>query len=61
MASTIDENTSFSDFLLKKGWTIQKQAKLFVQVNHSSILEEFINVVLSPFDNRSMNALPEGR
>jgi hypothetical protein len=61
MASTIDETSSFSDFLLKKGWTIQKNAKLFVQVNHSSVLEEFINVVLSPFDGKSINMLPIGR
>jgi soluble P-type ATPase len=60
MASIIDETTSFSDFLLKKGWTIQKEAKLFIQVNHSSVLEEFINVVLSPFDSRGTETLPMG-
>jgi hypothetical protein len=60
LASKIDETTSFSYFLLKKGWTIQKEAKFFIQVNHSMIMEEFINVVLSPFNNSTANSLPEG-
>lgn len=60
MASTFEGQNIFMDFLLKKGWTITKDAKLFVQVNHSSIMEEFINVVLSPLNNKS-NSLPEGR
>lgn len=60
MASEIDETSNFADFLLKKGWSIQKNAKFFVQINHSSILEEFINVVLSPIESHTTNNLPVG-
>jgi von Willebrand factor type A domain len=51
MASNIEDGSDFAQFLMKKGWTISPQGKLFVQLNHSDILEEFISVVLSPLDN----------
>ena len=60
IASNIDENSIWTNFLLQKGWTIQKGAKYFVQINHSSILEEFINVVLTPLDNQTTPILPKG-
>lgn len=60
MASIIEGKNVFVDFLLNKGWKIAKDARLFVQVNHSSVMEEFINVVLSPLGNQS-DSLPEGR
>ncbi len=50
MASKIEDNSGFAKFLLRKNWTIKPHARLFVQVNHSLILEEFIRVVLSPFE-----------
>lgn len=60
MASPIDENSEYARFLLKKGWTINENGKLFVQINHSSILEEFINVVLSPMEESQSQTLPMG-
>lgn len=60
MSSEIEENSSFAKFLLKKGWKIQENSKLFVQINHSSVMEEFINVVLSPFEERRLSSLPMG-
>lgn len=60
MASPIDESSDYARFLLKKGWTINKNGKLFVQINHSSILEEFINVVLSPIEESYSQSLPMG-
>lgn len=61
MASTVKPNSDFAEFLLERGWTIQKNAKLFVQLNHSEILEEFIQVVLSPLEERKqVETLPRG-
>jgi len=61
MASTVEENSAFSNFLLRKNWIIKPNARLFVQVNHSMILEEFIRVVISPFETSSnMSNLPVG-
>jgi len=61
MASTVEEDSAFTKFLLHKNWTIKPNARLFVQVNHSAILEEFIRVVISPFETSSnANALPVG-
>ena len=34
MASEIEEKSHFARFLLKKGWIINSQAKMFVQLNH---------------------------
>ena len=61
MASTLDEGTNIENFLLRKGWTIYPQAKLFVQVNHSDILNEFTQIMLSQLETPSANALPPGR
>jgi hypothetical protein len=61
MASIVEENSAFTNFLLRKNWIIKPNARLFVQVNHSVILEEFIRVVLSPFETLSnTNNLPVG-
>lgn len=61
MASKIEDNSDFTRFLLHKNWTIKPDARLFVQVNHSLILEEFIRVVLSPFESSSaIEILPRG-
>ncbi len=57
MASLIEENSDFTRFLLNKGWTIRPNAKLFVQLNHSDILEEFIGVVISPVSEPASNSI----
>lgn len=60
MASTMVD-TEIAKFLLHKGWTIQSDAKLFVQLNHSDILEEFIRVVLGPLESPNViQSLPRG-
>ncbi|MEH1826707.1 MAG: VWA domain-containing protein [Nostoc sp.] len=48
MASSIDRGSVFTRFLLELGWKMPSEPKLFVQVNHSEVLDEFIRVVLSP-------------
>lgn len=61
MASKIEDESDFAKFLLRKNWTIKPDARLFVQVNHSLILEEFIRVVLSPFESSTtIESLPRG-
>jgi hypothetical protein len=61
MASEIEDNSEFERFLSQKGWTIHPEAKLFVQLNHSEILEEFISMVLIPFTEPDLGGiLPRG-
>jgi hypothetical protein len=48
MASPIEKNSDFTRFLVEIGWTVPSNAQLFVQVNHTDVLDEFIRVVLSP-------------
>lgn len=60
MASEIEEKSHFVRFLLKKGWTINSQTKMFVQLNHSKVLEEFIQIILSPLDQEISDIIPRG-
>jgi hypothetical protein len=61
MASTMEDDSEIVKFLLDKGWTIYPHSKLFVQLNHSIILEEFIQITLSPLESPSaIYSLPRG-
>ncbi|GCE27576.1 hypothetical protein KDA_30600 [Dictyobacter alpinus] len=51
MASPLKESTRIETFLLSKGWTIYPQPKLFVQANHSDVLEEFVRITLGHLEN----------
>jgi hypothetical protein len=59
MASELDDDSSIAKFLLRKGWVIQPKAKLFVQINHSSVMNEFMETILCPFEATS-EGLPRG-
>jgi nucleoside phosphorylase len=48
VASEIDEHSKIASFLRKKRWVVARGAHYFVQINHSSVLEEFIEAVLAP-------------
>jgi hypothetical protein len=48
VASSIDNDSVFTRFLMELGWTIPSEPKLFVQVNHSDILDEFVRAVFKP-------------
>jgi hypothetical protein len=50
IASELDMNHRFTRFFLNSGWMIEENAKLFAQVNHSQVLDEFIRVILNPLD-----------
>jgi len=45
-ASAIDDGSEFADFLLRRGWSIQPGARLFVQLNHTDVLEELMDVMV---------------
>ncbi len=60
MSSKMEDDSAFANFLLRKNWTVKPQARLFVQLNHSLILEEFIRVMLSPFEESGKECLPRG-
>jgi hypothetical protein len=47
-ASQLSNDSDLGNFLLRKGWTIQPAAKLFVQINHTSILDEFMEILAVP-------------
>jgi hypothetical protein len=47
-ASKLPHQSELAHFLLKKGWVIQPDARLFVQLNHADVLNEFMDVLLLP-------------
>lgn len=61
MASTMEDTSEVKKFLLHKGWVVYPGAKLFVQLNHSDILKEFVRVILSLLEEPTdVQALPKG-
>lgn len=60
MASPIKEDSQILRFLLEKGWSIQPNPRLFVQLNHSVILDEFVRVLFGPLEADRSRLLPRG-
>ncbi|WP_376795380.1 CHAT domain-containing protein [Thermogemmatispora sp.] len=61
LSSPLPEQSEVRRHLLAHGWTIYPQARLFVQVNHTTVLKEFVRVVLSLLeDSEAARALPTG-
>jgi hypothetical protein len=60
IASPLAEGDSFSRNLVNEGWTIEPNAKLFVQVNHSEVLDEFVRAAGEDLLH-ARSELPEGR
>jgi hypothetical protein len=50
MASSVDEWPEFSERLRDSRFVVKRNAKLFVQINHSEYLESFINALLLPLE-----------
>lgn len=61
IASIIEETSPFAKFLLDQGRKIERGAKLFVQANHSTIIEEFFGMLTIHFSDVSEDFLPRGR
>jgi hypothetical protein len=60
-ASRLGEDGPFAAHLLRHGWTIERDAKMFVQINHSDVLEEFVAAVGSRLERRDLELLPVGQ
>jgi len=50
VASTVDPASSLRQYLDEYRWRIPPGARLFTQVNHSDVMSEFLNMVLSQAD-----------
>lgn len=50
VASVVHESDPVGEYLRDIGWTTPLGARLFAQINHSSILAEFVQVILAPID-----------
>ena len=61
IASRLNERDPLARELLAQGWTIEDGAKLFVQVNHSDVLGEFVRAMGADFNASDFAILPEGR
>lgn len=60
-SSLLDPQSEVAAFLAQKGWVIPQDAHLFLQLNHSDMLNEFMDVLLVPMSRDTANwQLPEG-
>lgn len=60
-SSNLEPDSEMALFLGRKGWSFSENAKLFVQVNHSEVLEEVVNMlVTSVMKNQPEWQIPEG-
>jgi len=57
----MDEKGPFALQLLAHGWTTEPAAKLFVQVNHSEVLDEFVRGVGASTGATEAGGLPDAR
>lgn len=61
LSSTMGDLPEVRRYLLQKSWTIYPNPKLFVQLNHSDVLKEFVQVTLSMIeDSEAAHSLPRG-
>jgi hypothetical protein len=60
MASTIPDDSPLTRYLLRNGWLVSPGAKVFVQANHSEVLEELVGMAMSPVE-AGYEILPKGR
>jgi hypothetical protein len=61
LSSTMGDLPEVRRYLLEHNWTIYPHSRLFVQLNHSDVLEEFVRVTLSILeDSEAAHLLPRG-
>ncbi len=61
LSSTMGDLPEVRRYLLEHNWTIYPHPKLFVQLNHSDVLREFIQITLSMLeDSEAAQTLPKG-
>lgn len=59
-ASVLEGDDLFTRQLLRSGWVVEPKARLFLQVNHSELLSDFVQTVASTFAP-APEILPKGR
>jgi hypothetical protein len=59
MASILDNSSPLTHYLIRSGWTVEQDARCFVQANHSEILREFVGLTMSPSETGGV-ILPKG-
>ena len=60
-ASPITPNGKLEEHLQQTGWNIQENSKLFVQANHTDVLDEFIRACGADIARSDRYLLPKGR
>jgi hypothetical protein len=61
LSSPMGDLPELRRYLFQHGWIIYPDPKLFVQLNHSDVLKEFVRVTLSMVeDSEAANSLPRG-
>jgi hypothetical protein len=61
LASPAEPGNPFISLLAKQGWTVPERARLFLQVNQSDVLEEFIRGLLGYVGDPEQQLPPRGR
>ncbi len=61
ISSAIDENSAAASYFLSQGWSIEPDARMFVQINHSDVLREFTGLVTQRTAHGTQQLLPQGR
>lgn len=51
-ASVLPENSAFDMYFRELGWKAEKSARMFAQINQTELLKEFLEVVLSPLQQK---------
>ena len=46
-ASTLEDDEIYRELLEGQGWTVSAKSKLFTQINHSDIMNEFLELAFS--------------
>ena len=47
MASKVDRDSVFVESLIERRWKVPLHPKLFVQANHTDLLNEFTQIIVS--------------
>jgi hypothetical protein len=53
-ASEVPEPSAFMDYLIENGWTVDAGGRFFAQINQSEVLEEFLNAVIGPAEQKQL-------
>jgi hypothetical protein len=46
-ASVVDDDEAYRELLEGRGWSIEPKARMFLQINHSTLMDEFISLAFT--------------